>query len=152
MLPRVRLRDTDASHGDKLLHSRRRAYVWLLVVLHVGSGHAPILVLGRQLLVELLAACIGVHVVGVHGRDVLVLLMVLLMILRNIGRRRRPSPRVSVSSMPTMSAVNNVRAMARHRAHVASTVRRWRSTPRHGLPSRQMTMAHPAGVGVAYGQ
>lgn len=130
--------------------------------MHVSRGHgaSSVLIVRRKLLVEV-SAGVRVHVVGgVHamGVGMTVVGMGLVLVGLLLGMRRHgPPPRTGVPSMAAVVAMIAMASMRRmHRArsgsHIASSRANPPSASRHGLPSRQMTMAHLAGLGVKYTQ
>lgn len=111
------------------------------IVMHIWwIGHGAILVLVRSLRVETLG--IGIHITVVVDRtDVLMLMLVLVLLMRLVIW-------VMVvwilrwSSSPT--ARSHINLSSCHNSSPPSSA----DTSRHGLPSRQMTTVHLAGLGM----
>lgn len=101
-----------------------------ILVRHVSVRHAILVVVLRWHGRIAICIAIGVHVVGIHVRmDMLRLLVLLVLVMRRIV-------------CPSATAARATTARARNRSHINS----WASSPR-GLPSRQMTVVHLAGLG-----
>lgn len=124
---RVARRDADPNHGGVLLHGRRGPGVVVLIGHVSGSWNASSLILMRRHAIILLGSIrriVGVHVVHVLRMLVLQLMLVIGIHVLLLSPSR--APHVSIQIHATVDASG--RGL-------------------YALPSRQMAVTHPAGLG-----